>query len=346
MQSSRIYSDFSTEIAWIRQEVSRDVQSLNPSIRPLARFYTEERLKVLRSRNNAGVAEQRTATPIPYLAFWFADALGLADTRLRRLSGYSLACSSIAATLRDDIADSGPANRSGKLRLASFWDRRGTLALREVFSSERELRRAVSRADSEWSKFSRWHSLPLTGPVRRPFSADFLREASRYYVACSLPSLLAISYAAGRKEEEHHVERFLTEFAKGWRIVDDLADWEADLHVKDLNRSTILLYVQNGTGDEGNLDRTDVLSWLLNGEFVEYVYGIMIVSFRNARRAVACYGNSYIDRYLEEQIAFEAERRDLVLRSASLGLSDLNGGLVSVLGLRVRPGSLRRMNQL
>jgi hypothetical protein len=332
MWGSKIYSDFNPEIAWIRREVARDVQSLDPKVQTLARFYTGVRLKILQGRGVIWVTDRRMGRLIPYVAFWLADALGLTDNRLRRLSGLSLVCNMISVALRDDIADSEPANNSGKERLAQFWSRRYTETLRGIFPAEQEFTKVTSSAEAECTRYERWQSIPLAAPPRRPFSAGFLRESSRGPVACILPALFAIAHAAGRKEEVPQIGKFLWEFSMGWRIFDDLMDWEADLAARDMNRSSVLLYVRGRMGHTNGLDRTDVLSWFLSDGFVGDAYGAMIGYFLKARRTVASFDNFYLNEFMDEQIGFQKDKMASVLGLARLTLSDLGENLTSVLG--------------
>ena len=244
LQGSRIYSDFSYDIEWIRRRIASDVGSLPPALVALAEYYTKGRLKVVKGTWAFRVPDKRMGRPIPYLAFWAAGALGLADEHIRRLSGLSLVCSSIATTIRDDVLDS-PGYNSGKARLDGFWSRKYLETLKEVFPDQRGFKRVTSSADAEWGRYTRWQSDPRGFGHLRPFSADFLWESSRYYIACALPPLSAIAYAVGRKEEVPRITRYLREFSMGWKIFDDLMDWEKDLTVKEMNRSSVLLYLRN-----------------------------------------------------------------------------------------------------
>lgn len=343
LQGSRIYLDFSEDIAWIRRQIASSVDSLPPSLLPLAEYYTKGRLKVVKDSWAFKVEDPRMGRPIPYLAFWVADALGLTDKRLRRLSGLSLVYSSIATTIRDDIMDTGPANYSGKAKLDSLWSLEYLHTLREVFPDQPGFRQVASAADAEWRKYKRWESNPSAGAHPWPFSADFLEESSRYYISCALPSLSAIAYAMGKTEDIPRIERYLREFSMGWKIFDDLMDWEKDLLVGQMNRSSVLIYFRNRMGHKKALDRIDALSWFLSDEFVREAYAAMVSFYQRARRAVTWYGDSYLDRFLQEQISFQSEKRDSLLRSASATRSNLNEGLASVLGSgRPRVGYRKR----
>ena len=330
MQGSSIYSDFSPEISWIGRRIARDVRSFSPSVRPLAGYYTRGRLKVL--GGDIRVTDRRMGRPIPYAVFWFGDALGLEERNLCRLAGLSLVCSSIAITIRDDMVDARSRNYSGKGRLARFWYKEYFEALRQVYPGREGFTKAISLADAEWSRYKRWQSDPSAGWHSRPFSADFLRESSRYYVTCALPSLTAVAYAAGRREEVPLISRFLREYSMGWRIFDDLVDWERDIAANEMNRSSVLIYIRNRMGGKKAIDRIDALSWFMSDEFVKDAYGAMVGFFMNARKAVAGLGSRYLDQFMEEQIRFQTDKRELLLRSAGQARDVLNADLASVLG--------------
>jgi len=326
LQGSRIYSDFSEDIEWIRRRIASDVGSLPPALVPLAEYYTKGRLKVVKGSWAFRVPDKRMGRPIPYLAFWVAGALGLADERLRRLSGLSLVYSSIATTIRDDISDS-PAHNSGKARLDRFWSRRYLETLKEVFPDQRGFKLVTSSADAEWRRYTQWQSNPSAFGHPRPFSADFLRESSRYYIACALPPLSAIAYAVGRKEEVPRITRYLREFSMGWKIFDDLMDWERDLAVEEMNRSSVLIYIRNQMGHSEPVDRIDALSWFLSDQFVRNAYCAMVSFYLKARSAAEPLGDSYLTKFLDEQMRFQTDKRNALLMSASLTRSDFDEGL-------------------
>jgi hypothetical protein len=341
VQGSRIYYDFSPEVAWIRQKVAHDLHLLGPSAQSSARFYTEERLRILQGRVTIRLTDRRMGSPVPYLAFWFADALGL-DVSLRRLSALSLVYNTIAVTVRDDIADSESANNPGNLEFSLYWYRKYIETLREVFPSEREFRKVISWAEAEGSKFEEWNSAPMGDSYRRPYSADFLADASRYLVAGTLPTLIAIAHAAGRKAEVPRIKSFLTTFSMGWKIFDDLMDWKEDLAIRDMNRSSVLIYVWNKMGNKYAVDRLQVLSWFLDKEFVRDAYGAMIGYLLKAKKSVSSLSNFYLDRFMEDQIGLQTDKMNSLIGLAESTLSDINEHLTSVLGPMPPSGRLTR----
>jgi len=332
MQSSRIYTDFNPEIAWIRREVEGLVGSLDPSVQPRARFYTEVRLKVIPGRGVTWQIDQGMGRMLPYVAFWLADALGLANMRLRRLGGLSLVLSAITTALRDDIADVDSANNPEMVRLEQCWAGSYAETMRELFPAEHQFRKVMLSAEAECKRYERWQSTPLPNAHPRPFSAGFLRESSRATVACILPPLIAIAYAARREEDIPRIRRFLWEYSMGWRISDDLMDWEEDIVAKEMNRSSVLVYVGDWVGRARTVDRFDVLSCFLSDRFAEDAYGTIIGYMSKARKIVSGFGSPYLDQFMEEEIGFQTHKRDLLIRSGKLTLSDLNEGLARVLG--------------
>ena len=346
MQGSRIYLDFAEDIDWIRRKIASDVNSLPPALMPQAEYYTRGRLKVLKESWAFRVTDKRMGRPIPYLAFWVADALGMEDEHLRRMSGLSLVCSSIGTTIRDDIVDS-PADTPTRTTLDRFWSREYVMALREVFPTPEGFREVASWTDAEWRRYKEWESDPSAGTHSRPFSADFLGESSRYYIACALPSLSAVAYSTGRKRDVRRIETYLREFSMGWKIFDDLMDWEKDLAVGEMNRSSALIYIMNRMGHKKTVDRIDVSSWFMSDEFIRDAYVAMVGFYQRARRAVAVFGDSYLDRFLDEQIRFQRQKEHSLLKAAGLLRSSLNEGIEAVLGSkRSQPGPGKRAPRL
>lgn len=331
MRGSRIYTDFSDEIQWIRESVSSDVSSLPVKLRPLAGFYTGGRLKIIPSTDGFRLTDPRMGRPVPYAAFWFADALGLSQGRLRRLSGLSLVYSSLATTLKDDIEDAVPGNDEARAMLAQFWDQKYLGVLEEIFASPGAFRRSTTWVDDQWRRYRAWRETPLGDLSRRAFSQSFLRESSRYFVAVVLPTLSAIASSAGMESRAPEIKSFLMSFSAGWRVFDDLMDWEKDISAKDLNRSSVLTYIRDRTGGRGTLDENTLLSWFMSSEFIGEAYGTMLRHLRRAREIAAGFGSPYLDAFMDQQVTFQSEKERELLKSASQMMTALNGGLASVL---------------
>jgi len=331
MRGTGIYSDFDQETAWIRREIIRDIESLPSSLRSRAKSYTIGRRRILEQGGVHAGPDGSLGTPVIYAAFWFSDALGLKNGRLRQLAGYSLVCTWVAATLRDDHMDSGPAKDTWKAKLAKFWFERYHESLRELFPTEQGFQHVVSSAEAEWRKYRKWQSNPTGSENPHPFSEDFLKESSRYYVACSLPPLVGIAHAAGRNRDAPRIERFLRMFSMGLRIVDDLMDWEEDLTAFQMNRSSVLIYVKNKMQPTGALDRIDVLSCLQSDELLNDAYGAMIGYFRKAWRTAEAFGSPYLVSFMQDVMESQSKERESLLTHATLALSGLGQGLTKIL---------------
>lgn len=276
---------------------------------------------------------------MPYAAFWFADALGLEDERFQRRAGLSLVYSSLATTLSDDIVDGSPGTDSNRARLARLWSRRYLATLRTLFPSVGEFRRSAAWSDAEWRRYKGWSSRPLGTSSQRPFSEGFLGESSRYFVAVVLPTLGAVASASGKRTEVPRIERFLKLFSMGWRIFDDLMDWEKDLDMKGINRSSVLNYMRNRTAGGASPGRLAALSWFMSEDFIDDAYGALLGYLGRARKVAKGFGGGYLDEFMEQQVGFHKEKRKEMLRSADATRTLLNERLSTVLGpAGSRPG--------
>ena len=338
MQGSRIYSDFSEEVGWLRQRIAADVSSLPSNLKAVAEFYTRNRLKILPQRKAFTGYDPIIGKPVPYAAFWFADALGLEDDRLTRLSGLCLVYNSLSTTLRDDLDDPGSGAKAAKVELADYWFRRYLKALREIFPTDVRYKRTTSWAEAEWRRYNAWNSRPIGDARLRPFSKDFLAESSRYFVAVVLPTLAAIASASKAEYQVPRIERFLRHFSLAWRIFDDLMDWERDLDSKDLNRSSVLLYIQNKSAD-ARITKHIVMSWFLSERFIYDSYRAMLDFLSRAQVVAASFRNPYLTAFMEQQIEFQTKRRDILLRSASVELSIIQKAFLAATASDQEPGS-------
>jgi hypothetical protein len=128
---------------------------------------------------------------------------------------------------------------------------------------------------------------------------------------------------------------FLGHFSMGWRIFDDLSDWELDLDMMHRNHSTVLHRASELAGT-GAVTRGIVLSSFMDATFIEDLYGQMLAQFAKARRNLGPFRNPYLTRFMDEQLEFHTRMRNELLRSASLLRERLSKTLEgSIDGLRL-----------
>lgn len=332
MPGSRIYADFHPEIQWIRKRIAADVRSLSPGLRPLARYYTGQRLKILPGGSGFILTDPRMGRPVPYAAFWLADAFDMNNPGLAREAGVGMVYSALATTLRDDNADSVPGDTEERESLARFWEGKYLEALGDLLPNEEDYIEVTAWAKDEWGRYNRWRTSSLGGGRNKPFSNEYLRESSRYFVATVFPTLMAIAFVAKKEEKLPEVRRFLEEFSMGWRIFDDLMDWERDLGANEMNRSSVLMYVKARMGLKKPVDRLAVWSCMMNETFVNDAYGAMIDHFRRAKMAIDDLDADYLVDFLDQLIGFQLDKKDSLLSAGNLTLAELNVRLAEVLG--------------
>ena len=143
------------------------------------------------------------------------------------------------------------------------------------------------------------------------------------------PSLSAVAILASREDAIPRLRRFLDHFSMGWRVFDDLSDWERDLSVKNQNRSSVLGYISRINGGRP-ASRQVVLNSFLSPAFVQSAYGAILGFLSAARDDVSAFHSPYLDQFMDDQLRFHETRRAEILRSGSIMRGSLNRTLRSV----------------
>jgi hypothetical protein len=327
MTGSRIYSDFADEIAWVRERVREDLLALPPRERAVATQYVTERLKILPTSDSAGRIDPRLGRPVPYAAYWFADAFAQKDRAFIRRMGLCLVYNSLTTTFKDDLLDTVTSQAASLKSLVDYWSNKYNRILRSSFPPTSPFWKANRFATEEWAKYDRWNLSFGDRSRSFPFSGRFLGNSSRYFVAVVFPVLAGIASASGREHQIPKIKRFLKEFSMGWRIFDDLMDWEKDLASRNYNHSSVLLRIRNDQASGERLGRDLVLSAFLGKEFVSDTYGAMLDFLREAQRSVRVFNGSYLSEFMKEQLDFHQRKRDELLKAGSLFFSRLRSAV-------------------
>ena len=326
MPSSKIYSDFAPEIVWIRDTVASDINELPASARTEASHYVTKRLRILSGTEGIRL-DPALGRPVPYAAFWFADAFNLRRPEFVRHMGLCLVYNSLTTTLKDDLKDGRVKEPATLERLRRFWSAKYDGIMKSAFPPSSSFWRTASLARDEWRRYDEWNASFDQTSRFDPYSDRFLGESSRYFVAVVYPALAGIAVQADASREVPKIGRFLRRFSAGWRIFDDLMDWNEDIDASKFNRSSILYYVMKRVPSGTALGRDIVMGSFLSQEFVEDTYGAILRNLRKARDVVRVFGNNYLSKFMEEQLDFHSRRRDTLLRSSRSFFSALKGSL-------------------
>ena len=306
---SSLYTDFNQDVRWIKQSVRADLETLPPSMRGVAHFYLTERIRVLNTCEHTCATHPLSPRPIPYLAFWFADAFGLKDRRARRSLGLCLVYACLSSTPRDDLLDGSRFAPRQQTYLSHWFWRRYISALQTLFGADSSVWRLLSKTTADWEHCERWVLSQRRHKVADPLSAAFLRNSSAYLAALIFPTLAGVALLGNRPKNVSAIRRFVYYYCMGWRILDDWRDWREDLEAKsDSNSVLVFLTTRAGISKRVPLTKQWVVSALSDQTVVRRIYSAMARFCLAARSEAASLHAVYVTRFIDEQLlGYEAE---------------------------------------
>src|SRR5215213_714156 len=314
-----IYSDFRNEVKRLERRHDRELVSFPRQIGAIAHYYLNKRLLILNDKDIE--FDERLGRPVPYLAFWFADAFGLKDKQTIRQLAASLMYISLWVSIRDDLQD-GRAAVGGKtvcehayVYLANIYYSKYTDIFREMFPPESRFWYILTDCLDQWWKYNSWSFLFSYNNNTDPLSKMFLSKASSYLPAIILPTLAAIALLTKNHMKIPLVAGFLKHYWMGWKIVDDIRDWEKDLKVRNYNHSSILYYSLKKASKQSRFGPEDVISTFLDENSIKKIYNAMLEFYKAARRDAQKVGSVYVSKFMDTQIEFHSDERDCLLRS-------------------------------
>jgi hypothetical protein len=300
---------------WIQERIAKDVSGLPPGVRAAGLHLTTKRLRILRGPDPGGFSPS-LGRPVPYAAFWFADALSLGEPGFARQMAIAMVYNSLATTVADDLEDTSYGERATLESLREFWEKRYLETLSSAFRPGSMLWKIDEKAREEHRAYDAWNRSFDDRVEFDPFSDEFLGSSSRYFVAVVLPPLAGLAIRARRLGEIELIERFLRDFAKGWRAFDDLMDWREDIDVAHYNRSSVLYYVASRLPPGAVMRPEHVLASFLSREFVEDTYGAILRNLESAAKDIDPLRNPYLSAFVRGQLEFHSKRRGALLRSS------------------------------
>ena len=305
-----LYTDFAPDVRWIQERVRAEYETLPAAVQGVAQYYLTQRIKVLHDRDPICSAHHLSPTPIPYLAFWFARAFGLENAQVRRLLGLSLVYVCLSASPRDDLLDgSGFAPHQQTYLARWFWEKY-FLVLKTLFSAESPVWYVLSRSTADWGRGERWVLYQNRHETANPLSANFLRNTSRYLVALIFPTLAGVAFLSNRPKKVSAIRRFACYYCMGWRILDDLRDWQDDSLEANIDGSSVLSFLRIRAGIPRSLPLTRELAVSLFSDqaVVGQIYSAMTRFYLAARREAESLKAGCVTRFIDEQLlGHEAE---------------------------------------
>jgi hypothetical protein len=303
LSESSLYTDFASDVRWIKQSIRADSETLPPAMQAGAHYYLTERIKVLHTRDYVVATHPLSPRPIPYFAFWFAHAFGLQDAQVRRLLGLSLVYVCLSSSPHDDLMDgSGFAPQQQTYLSGWFWQKYVS-ALQKLFDAESSIWRLLSKSAADWQRCESWALSQDRYKAADPLSAAFLRNSSRYLAALIFPTLAGVALLSNRPKKVSAIRRFVHSYCMGWRILDDWRDWRDDLEA-NIDSSSVLIFLRIRAGIPKRVPLTKELavSVLSDQAVVGRIYSAMERFCLAARQEAGSLQAGYLTRFIDEQL--------------------------------------------
>ncbi len=314
MPDLEIYSNYNDKLEWLIDKHRKELSIVPASISSLARYYLTKRLLILIQKPLT--IDRRFGRPVPYLAYWFADAFGLDDQKVVRQLGLTLSYISLAVSARDDLLD-------GRIRLGQkivsehahvcltnmYYDRYFRI-FKSILHPGSEFWYILSCCLNDWSNYEKWSFLFNSNNRINPFSEKFLSESSSYLVAITLPTIAAAALLTGNQDKIPQITKFLRHYCMGWKIVDDIRDWQKDLKLHNFNHSSVLYYVKSKLDKQYELNAEIVTSMFLDDLFLKKIYGALFHWYRAARHDAKYFDYPTLVTFMDSQIEFHTSERD------------------------------------
>jgi hypothetical protein len=319
MPDLEIYSNYEEKLRWLINKHHKELSILPLSISSLARYYLTKRLFILTQKPLA--IDRKFGRPIPYLAYWFASAFGLNDQKTVRQLGLTLSYISFAVSARDDLLDGRVrlgdrvVSEHSHVCLANMYYNKYFRIFKSMLPAKSEFWYILSCCLNNWSSYESWSFLFNSSNKIDPFSGKFLSHSSSYLVAITLPTIAAAAFLTGNQDKIPQITKFLRHYWMGWKIVDDIRDWQKDLDVPNFNHSSVLCFIKNGLDKGSTLTAESVTSMFLDEHFVKNVYGAILRWYKVAKRDAAFFHSPNLTEFMDSQIEFHTHERDSLLRS-------------------------------
>lgn len=330
MRDLFIYFDFDKDVSWIKRIQSQEYARFPVTISKLAEYYLKKRLYILGEKPL--IVDQRLGRPFPYLAFWFADAFGLTNREAARKLALSLVYISICVSARDDLVDARLKLNGRKVSthalvcLTDLYYNRYFQIFKTLLPPSSRFWHTMSNCLNDWARYEAWSFFFSSSDDFAPLSQQFLKKSSQYLVAVTLPTIVATAFLTSNESKIPHIVRFLRYYWMGWKMVDDIHDWERDLETPKFSHSSIIHHAIKKYGMSKKLTVTDIQSMFLSKNFVNEIYSSMLSWYKKARNNLSFFNSKYLREFMDSQIQFHSDGRKFHLNAIAefyKGMGDL-----------------------
>lgn len=297
---------------WIRGEFRKDLLELPAVLREMASFYLQQRILILPTEKYS--THPKYGVPMPYVVFWFADALGLRAKQEINNLALSLMYANTFYCIRDDLID-GRKNINGRvpdehehIALANFFFTKYLEIFKQLFPPESPFWFFLMNSINDWWEHEYWSYLfdRKKGRHPNPLSETYVANSSRYMVGITAPSVIAIALMTGNEERIPQIRRFLVNYFMGYRLADDMRDWEEDLQTRNYNRSTVIHLAIALQGIKEINDRA-MVGFFLDKKFRRMLYRTIKKHYLAAKNEVSDLNSVYLNKFIDTQISYFQE---------------------------------------
>jgi hypothetical protein len=256
--------------------------------------------------------------PIPYIVFWFAEALNLDKNIAKRLA-LGLLYATLAYVVLDDVIDEENNPTLLNLTLGSIYLHNYLATFDDLFEPTSEFWRYLADSNKNFLK-SLYDDYTFKHEEHnilefKPLSEQFLWRSCKSYSILVKTILVAITYATKNESKIPIIDRFWYKYAMAHRLHDDLNDWREDLEMDDLNYSPVLVYAIQNYEAESKLTEDKFLSMLMSDKYVHEIYDVIFKLIDAAKVEAQPLHGLYLSKYIEEQIRFHTRNRDGLLKT-------------------------------
>lgn len=330
MRDLFIYLDFHKEVSWIKKIQSQEYARVPGTLSKLADYYLRKRLDILGEKPL--VVDRRLGRPFPYMAFWFADAFGLANSEAVRKLALSLVYISICVSARDDLVDAKLRLNGRKVSthalicLMDLYYNKYFQIFKALFPPTSRFWYIMSDCFNGWQAYEAWSFLFKSSEDFDPLSQHFLKKSSQYLLAITLPTIAATAFLTNKEPKIPQITRYLRYYWMGWKMVDDIKDWERDINTPKFSHSSVIHHAIKKYRMRKKLTVRDMQSMFLSKNYVIEIYDSLLGWYKKAQHSSSTFDSKYLKEFMNSQIQLYSDERNLHLNRISKfneGIKDL-----------------------
>jgi hypothetical protein len=325
-----IYFDFEKEVSWIKRVQSQEYATFPGTLSKLADYYLRKRLDILGEKSL--VVDRRLGRPFPYMAFWFADSFGLANSEDIRKLALSLVYISICVSARDDLVDAKlklngrKAATHALICLTDLYYNKYFQIFKALLPPSSRFWYIMSNCFNDWESYEAWSFLFNSLNDFDPLSQHFLKKSSQYLLAITLPTIAATAFLTNNESKIPQITRFLRYYWMGWKMVDDIKDWKRDINTPKFSHSSVIHHAIKKYGMRNKLTERNMQSMFLSKNYVNEIYSSLLGWYKKAQHNLSSFDSKYLEEFMNSQIQLHRDERNLHLNRIAKfneGIKDL-----------------------